>query len=236
MSWTSAWPSLNQTLQTTSRYLMELYSLCHRIKRGLAHLQRPELNLFLCHLQVHTVTYEDLDKHGKYELLYSTRHFGGMVWYLVRARRVDGLIVDMLQRERWGFRREYLLISLFIYLLRDQLKSIKLQPPTHSPVLLCCRFQTPGRRQPRVPLPHDPPTQRLGSGGLQAAGGRRGPAEGEDSSLNKGSPCRGQRQTSAVWVRNGPWRERAKKERKKSHPGGAGVSGALLRSSGGRFI
>lgn len=49
---------------------------------------------------MHTVTYEDLDKHGKYELLYSTRHFGGMVWYLVRARRVDGLIVDMLQRER----------------------------------------------------------------------------------------------------------------------------------------
>eukprot|EP00066_Takifugu_rubripes_P005031 XP_003968819.1 PREDICTED: 28S ribosomal protein S22, mitochondrial [Takifugu rubripes] len=52
------------------------------------------------YIKVHTVTYEDLDKHGKYELLYSTRHFGGMVWYLVRARRVDGLIVDMLQRER----------------------------------------------------------------------------------------------------------------------------------------
>lgn len=52
----------------------------------------------LC-VQVHTATYEDLDKHNKYKLLWSTRHFGGMAWYLVNARRVDGLIVDMLKRE-----------------------------------------------------------------------------------------------------------------------------------------
>uniref|UniRef100_A0A3Q4GAP0 Mitochondrial ribosomal protein S22 n=1 Tax=Neolamprologus brichardi TaxID=32507 RepID=A0A3Q4GAP0_NEOBR len=50
-------------------------------------------------LKVHTTTYEDLDKHGKYDLLRSTRHFGGMAWYLVSVRRVDGLIVDMLKRE-----------------------------------------------------------------------------------------------------------------------------------------
>ncbi|XP_030600998.1 small ribosomal subunit protein mS22 [Archocentrus centrarchus] len=51
------------------------------------------------YIRVHTATYEDLDKHGKYDLLRSTRHFGGMAWYLVSARRVDGLIVDMLKRE-----------------------------------------------------------------------------------------------------------------------------------------
>ena len=50
-------------------------------------------------IQVHAAAYEDLEKHGKYELLSSTRHFGGLAWYLVRARRVDGLIVDMLKRE-----------------------------------------------------------------------------------------------------------------------------------------
>lgn len=50
-------------------------------------------------VQVHAATYEDLDKHGKYELLRSTRHFGGMAWYLLNARRADGLIVDMLKRE-----------------------------------------------------------------------------------------------------------------------------------------
>lgn len=49
--------------------------------------------------KVHAATYEDLDKHGKYDLLRSTRHFGGMAWYLVNAHRVDGLIVDMLKRE-----------------------------------------------------------------------------------------------------------------------------------------
>ncbi|XP_071327807.1 small ribosomal subunit protein mS22 [Trachinotus anak] len=51
------------------------------------------------YITVHAATYEDVDKHNKYELLRSTRHFGGMVWYLVNARRVDGLIVDMLKRE-----------------------------------------------------------------------------------------------------------------------------------------
>ncbi|XP_059188022.1 28S ribosomal protein S22, mitochondrial [Centropristis striata] len=51
------------------------------------------------YLRVHAATYEDLEKHGKYELLRSTRHFGGLAWYLLNARRVDGLIVDMLQRK-----------------------------------------------------------------------------------------------------------------------------------------
>ncbi|XP_036006135.1 28S ribosomal protein S22, mitochondrial [Fundulus heteroclitus] len=51
------------------------------------------------YIRVHEATYEDLEKNGKYDLLRSTRHFGGMAWYLLNARRVDGLIVDMLRRE-----------------------------------------------------------------------------------------------------------------------------------------
>lgn len=51
------------------------------------------------YIRVHAATYEDLEKHGKYELLRSTRHFGGLAWYLVNARRVDGLVVDMLKKE-----------------------------------------------------------------------------------------------------------------------------------------
>lgn len=50
-------------------------------------------------VKVHTATYEDLEKHDKYDLLRSTRHFGGLAWYLVKARRIDGLIVDMLKRQ-----------------------------------------------------------------------------------------------------------------------------------------
>ncbi|XP_026148449.1 small ribosomal subunit protein mS22 [Mastacembelus armatus] len=63
------------------------------------------------YIRVHTVTYEDVDKQSKYELLCSTRHFGGMVWYLVNARRVDGLIVDMLKRQL--FQDAVSLVSLF---------------------------------------------------------------------------------------------------------------------------
>ncbi|XP_026219523.1 28S ribosomal protein S22, mitochondrial [Anabas testudineus] len=63
------------------------------------------------YVRIHTATYEDLEKHGKYELLRSTRHFGGMAWYLANARRVDGLIVDMLNREL--FQDAVSLVSLF---------------------------------------------------------------------------------------------------------------------------
>ncbi|XP_017277501.1 28S ribosomal protein S22, mitochondrial [Kryptolebias marmoratus] len=51
------------------------------------------------YIKMHVATYEDLDKYGKYHLLRFTRHFGGMAWYLVNARRVDGLLVDMLKKE-----------------------------------------------------------------------------------------------------------------------------------------
>ncbi|KAJ4935214.1 hypothetical protein JOQ06_016750 [Pogonophryne albipinna] len=51
-------------------------------------------------IRVHSATYEDLDKHGKYDLLRSTRHFGGLTWFLLNARRVDALIVHMLKREQ----------------------------------------------------------------------------------------------------------------------------------------
>lgn len=49
--------------------------------------------------QFHHQTYEDIDKHGKYDLLRSTRHFGGMVWYLVNKKRIDGLLIDQIQRD-----------------------------------------------------------------------------------------------------------------------------------------
>lgn len=51
------------------------------------------------HLQVHQLTYEDIVKHEKYELLRSTRFLGGLVWYLINTRRIDGLLKDFLQRD-----------------------------------------------------------------------------------------------------------------------------------------
>ncbi|XP_076986371.1 small ribosomal subunit protein mS22 isoform X4 [Tamandua tetradactyla] len=51
------------------------------------------------YIKVHHQTYEDIDKHGKYDLLRSTRHFGGMVWYLVNKKKIDGLLIDQIQRD-----------------------------------------------------------------------------------------------------------------------------------------
>ncbi|XP_014347083.1 28S ribosomal protein S22, mitochondrial [Latimeria chalumnae] len=51
------------------------------------------------YIRVHHQTYEDIVKYGKYDLLRSTRHFGGMVWYLVQRRKIDGLLIHMIQRD-----------------------------------------------------------------------------------------------------------------------------------------
>ncbi|XP_075402958.1 small ribosomal subunit protein mS22 isoform X2 [Tenrec ecaudatus] len=51
------------------------------------------------YIKVHRQTYEDIDKHGKYDLLRSTRHFGGMAWYFVNKKKIDGLLVDQIQRD-----------------------------------------------------------------------------------------------------------------------------------------
>nr|XP_033815220.1 28S ribosomal protein S22, mitochondrial isoform X2 [Geotrypetes seraphini] len=50
------------------------------------------------YIRIHHQTYEDIEKHGKYDILYSTRHFGGMVWYLANRKRIDGLLIDMIQK------------------------------------------------------------------------------------------------------------------------------------------
>ncbi|KAF3693088.1 28S ribosomal protein S22, mitochondrial [Channa argus] len=74
------------------------------------------------YIRIHAATYEDLDKHSKYELLRSTRHFGGMAWYLVNVRRVDGLIVDMLKRHL--LQDAVSLVSLF-HMVHPQSESAK---------------------------------------------------------------------------------------------------------------
>ncbi|KAM9315812.1 small ribosomal subunit protein mS22 [Gastrophryne carolinensis] len=51
------------------------------------------------YIQVRDQTYEDIDKQRKYDLLRSTRHFGGMVWHLCSLKNIDGLLIDMLQRD-----------------------------------------------------------------------------------------------------------------------------------------
>uniref|UniRef100_A0A2K6RK51 Mitochondrial ribosomal protein S22 n=1 Tax=Rhinopithecus roxellana TaxID=61622 RepID=A0A2K6RK51_RHIRO len=51
------------------------------------------------YIKVHHKTYEDIDKNGKYDLLCSTRYFGGMVWYFVNNKKIDGLLIDQIQRD-----------------------------------------------------------------------------------------------------------------------------------------
>ncbi|XP_056420516.1 28S ribosomal protein S22, mitochondrial isoform X2 [Hyla sarda] len=51
------------------------------------------------YIRIRNQTFEDLDRQEKYDLLRSTRHFGGMVWHLCSQKKIDGLLVDMLQRD-----------------------------------------------------------------------------------------------------------------------------------------
>ena len=45
------------------------------------------------------MVYESIDRRRQYDLLRSTRYFGGMVWYLMSRDRVDNLLQDMLTRK-----------------------------------------------------------------------------------------------------------------------------------------
>ncbi|KAM4693656.1 small ribosomal subunit protein mS22 [Discoglossus pictus] len=51
------------------------------------------------YIRVHHQTYDDILLHGKYDLLRSTRHFGGIVWNLCSRKKIDGLLIDMIQRD-----------------------------------------------------------------------------------------------------------------------------------------
>ncbi|XP_075057774.1 small ribosomal subunit protein mS22 [Mixophyes fleayi] len=51
------------------------------------------------YIKIRNHTFEDIDKQRKYDLLRSTRHFGGMVWQLCSQKNIDGLLIDMLQRD-----------------------------------------------------------------------------------------------------------------------------------------
>ncbi|KAJ1163537.1 hypothetical protein NDU88_003995 [Pleurodeles waltl] len=54
------------------------------------------------YIRVHHRTYDDIEAYAKYDLLRSTRHFGGLVWYLVGKKRIDGLLIDMINRDFMG--------------------------------------------------------------------------------------------------------------------------------------
>ena len=44
--------------------------------------------------------YETVDSRQHYDYLYSTRHYGVMVFYLVRLRKMDRLLIHYIQKER----------------------------------------------------------------------------------------------------------------------------------------
>ena len=50
------------------------------------------------YIRVVTAVYNDVDRKGTYEELHSNRLFGGLVFYLASVVRLDGLILDRLQR------------------------------------------------------------------------------------------------------------------------------------------
>jgi small subunit ribosomal protein S22 len=51
------------------------------------------------YIRVHCTVYDRIEKEGAYDALRSTRHFGGLVWYLVRQEKMVGLIKDVVQRK-----------------------------------------------------------------------------------------------------------------------------------------
>ncbi|XP_021492254.1 small ribosomal subunit protein mS22 [Meriones unguiculatus] len=77
-----------QTLYSQDRYI-DVLNLC------VAQFEPDSTE----YIKIHHQTYESIDRHGRYDLLRSTRHFGGMAWYLVNKKKIDGLLIDQIQRD-----------------------------------------------------------------------------------------------------------------------------------------
>ncbi|EDO42349.1 predicted protein, partial [Nematostella vectensis] len=52
-------------------------------------------------LQVHQHVYDDINANSKFELLRSTRHFGGLLYYLTRLRKLDNLLDELTDSGRF---------------------------------------------------------------------------------------------------------------------------------------
>ncbi|XP_020630517.1 28S ribosomal protein S22, mitochondrial-like [Orbicella faveolata] len=53
------------------------------------------------YIRVHHQTYEDIFRDKKFDVLRSTRHFGGLVYYLAKSQRIVEILDDMMERELW---------------------------------------------------------------------------------------------------------------------------------------
>ena len=65
-----------------------------------AHMyQVPTLSKNLVFIsKVHHAVYDRVEAEGAYDSIRSTRHFGGLVWYLVQQEKMVGLVKDMVDR------------------------------------------------------------------------------------------------------------------------------------------
>ncbi|XP_071946121.1 small ribosomal subunit protein mS22-like [Antedon mediterranea] len=50
-------------------------------------------------IRVHRSVYTEIENKLKYDVLRSTRHFGGLAYYFTVNKRIDGLLTDMIERE-----------------------------------------------------------------------------------------------------------------------------------------
>ncbi|XP_022793485.1 28S ribosomal protein S22, mitochondrial-like [Stylophora pistillata] len=53
------------------------------------------------YIRIHHRTYEDLLKSKKYDILRSTRHYGGLLYYLATQQKINQLLNDMMDMEQW---------------------------------------------------------------------------------------------------------------------------------------
>ena len=53
-------------------------------------------------MKVHEETYEDINKRQCHEVLRSTRHYGGMVYHLLKKDLIENLLLSILEGGRYA--------------------------------------------------------------------------------------------------------------------------------------
>lgn len=53
------------------------------------------------YLQVHRAVYDDIEEKSLYEMLWSTRYFGCLVWHLLSSDNITGLFKHIITMKRY---------------------------------------------------------------------------------------------------------------------------------------
>lgn len=112
-------PQLGRQMQLPA--VLQAANLAAALQRRDCHVDILEMVCAQCepdsedYIRVHKTVHADVDSRGVYDLLRSTRHFGGLVWQLMTEDKIGGLLKDMLTWKKLSDAEDLVRLHLLCY-------------------------------------------------------------------------------------------------------------------------